>query len=522
MSDQLTSVFERFVSSVEGAKRLAHVPDPETPVIEVDEAIKSIAKFYEKTRNALEYGEADFLRRRAVERSLRRILSMGTLKDPDGVALDMLRELIRAGYLPNDEIPETAAQPIGLILEKLFVAILQASSLFHDELVQFAVYEIEDVIFPERTAMQMATVAYVIEVCDERLRWPREMQDSAAHRAFLFVAAYKIVLKADQTRILYAFVRDALPEWREADAGRTATLIEDFERVLQAAKRTVAHPHSEQYARSMRRLAPAFRALEDAVTEGIGESVSTLQLERRLEDAVQTRIGQAAKKLKSLALRATLYVIFTKMVIGLAVEMPLNIYLVGKVAPLPFAINLIFPPALMFFVAWTARPPKPEVAERIIEDAMRVATEEGVLGHAKVPRPRGAARLAVFILMLIGFAGLALNILFRGTAALDFTLIDTGIFLIFLSVISLFAWRVRQPLRELAASRRSGVVWMFVEVLVFPFLALGRVLSDGIKRINIFLWLLDVVIEAPLKLFFASFEDWVAFLREKREEILGE
>lgn len=519
-----TEAYDNFLDAVAAAATLAPVADSETPRIEVDEAIRSIAGFYERTRNTLEYGEADLLRRRAIERSLRRSIQFGLTEDPRDSAMEMLRELIRAGYFPNDELPETIADPVSFILERLVSAHGLVNPLFHDELIRFAVYEIEEIIFADRAALQAATISFVIETCDERLKWPKGAQENTAHRAFLFVAAHKVVLRADETRVLYAFVRDALPAWRETTGSSVVDLIEDFERVVIAAKRTVASPRTDQYARAIRRLAPAFQMLEDVSADENREPVvSELQLERRLEDAVASRFIEVRQKLKKTAFRATLYVLLTKMVIGLGVEIPLNTYLLGTVALTPFVINLAFPPVLMFLVAFSARPPKNEVAERIISDAVKIATTEETLGHAKLPRERGFRRLAGFMIFTAGLGALGLTFVLRGAAILDFTIVDTAIFLIFLSVISLFAWRVRRPLRELAAGRaRSGVLWTLVEVFLFPFLAFGRLLADGFRSVNIFLWVLDVFIEAPLKFFFASFEDLIAFLREKREEIIGE
>jgi hypothetical protein len=284
----------------------------------------------------------------------------------------------------------------------------------------------------------------------------------------------------------------------------------------------VANPRTEQYARALRRLAPAFRALEEAVVRDGTGAQSALQMERRVEESVTDRIKETTRKLRGLALRATLYIFLTKMVIGLAVELPLNRFLLGETTAGPFLINLIFPPALMFLVAIAARPPKHEVAERIIEDAMHIAANDTTLGHARLPKQRGFRRLMIFILAFTAFSAIALTFLLHGLSGLDFTFIDTIIFLGFLSVISLFAWRVRQPLRELAAQRPSGVLWLLVEIIIFPFLAVGRFLADGLRQVNVFLWVLDVIIEAPLKFMFAAFEDWVAFLREKREEIIGE
>ncbi|MEK7124024.1 MAG: hypothetical protein AAB851_03990, partial [Patescibacteria group bacterium] len=73
------------------AASLRFISDPDTPFIEVDEAVRSIAGFYEKTRNTLEYGERDFLRQRAIERTLRRLLNFGSSLGLEEQALEVVR-----------------------------------------------------------------------------------------------------------------------------------------------------------------------------------------------------------------------------------------------------------------------------------------------------------------------------------------------------------------------------------------------------------------------------------------------
>lgn len=522
-SSQLTAFFERLSQ----AFALRHAPDPETPLLEVDEAVRSIAGFYEKTRNTLEYGEGDFLRQRAIVRTLRRSANFGATRGSDEQATEILRELIRAGYFPNEAIPETVAGPVGAALNRLFRALSDVNPLFHDELFRFAAFEIEEAIFPERAAAQSAIVSFVLEVGENRFRWPREALSDPAHRAFLFVAAYRAVLHADRSRILYAFVKDAFSSWMKADGEDIANLTKDFEQVLSTAKRTVAHPRTEQYARALRRMAPALRALDDAasriVAEGADQHVTLFQLERRLEEVVAERCQEVKKKLRVAAWRATLYVFFTKMLVGLAIELPYELFILGSVVFEPFLINLIFPPALMFFVAFSARPPRPSVAERIVDDALRIAVPGKTISHVRLPRRRGGVRLAAFMMSVALLGGVALYFILKALSVLGFTPVSMAVFLVFLSIVSLFSWRVRRPLRDLAVSGAGrGVLGAAIEVVIFPFLAVGRTLSDGLRSVNIFVFLLDVFIESPLKVMFAGIEDWLAFLREKRERLVEE
>ena len=522
--------FSIFTERIRSARGLQYRGDLDAPLIEVDEAMRTIAGFYERTRNTLEYGEADFLRQRAIERSLRRMLGFGSATLPvragdEGKALEFLRELVRAGYLPNAALPETIALPVGRTITRFLALSAIVNPLFHDELLRFTVFTIEDVIFPRRAAAHSAMVAFVLATCETRLKWPQIAFSDPSHRAFLFAAAHRAVLNAGTDRILAAFLGDALPALREDGIEDPELLARDFESVLTVAKRTIAHPRTEQYARVIRRFAAAFRALDAVVFTAVDDGIpphDTLELERRIDEAVAVRIADARRKMRVAAVRATLYVFFTKMLVGLGIELPYDYFFLAHFAAQPFLINLLFPPALMFLVAFSARPPKAAVADRIVDEALRIAAGTDSLGHARLPRKRGPLRLGLFIIATGLLSGGALTLIVRGLALLGFSPVAMVVFLAFLSLVSVFAWRVRKPLRELAVSGGRGVLGTILEIFAFPFLALGRILSDGLASFNVFLFLLDVFIEAPLKFLFAAAEDWIAFLREKREEMIEE
>lgn len=535
MSERVLS--DDFLELAEELKNIFGKPeniDISVPKIEVDEAIRSIAGFYEKTRNVLEYGEGDFLRQRAIERALKRILNFKIAKDPEALASDLLRDLIRSGYFPNAVIPEYEASRVALVLGRLFEGLNCVSSLFRDELITFAAFCIEDAIFPERMKAQNATVAFVVKVCEERLRWPKSARESSLHRVFLFIAAHKTVLQASDSRALFSLLRDALPQWFSADPYEIQFLKNEFEKDIALAKKALASSVSERYISVVRKFAPALRSLDNVLgsyaredpssVEGLeGFGLSPLVLERRLGDDVDNLMALTRVKLKTIALRSTLYVFFTKMLVGLSLEMPYDYFVAGVWLTKPFIINLIFPPVLMFLVAFSARPPRQTVAEKIVDTALKIATTQDGLGYARLSSSRSSLRLFLFVLTTLALSGGALFVILKALAFLKFSVVSMIVFLVFLSVISLFAWRVRRPLRELSATGRGGGVFgALTEIIVFPFLALGRMLSSGIQNVNVFLFIADVFIEAPLKFLFAAGEDWLAFLREKREELIEE
>ena len=52
-----------------------------------------------------------------------------------------------------------------------------------------------------------------------------------------------------------------------------------------------------------------------------------------------------------------------------------------------------------------------------------------------------------------------------------------------------------------------------------PILSLGQILSRGLAKLNFLTAFFDFIIEAPFKLVIEVIEEWISFVRAKREEI---
>jgi hypothetical protein len=89
--------------------------------IKVSTLISKVAFYYEKIRNYVDYNEEHLHRKNAVARILKRLVVIeGAIKisNSEETCRNLLTELIRAGYLPNDKIPESKIDEVKVILEK--------------------------------------------------------------------------------------------------------------------------------------------------------------------------------------------------------------------------------------------------------------------------------------------------------------------------------------------------------------------------------------------------------------------
>ena len=54
-----------------------------------------------------------------------------------------------------------------------------------------------------------------------------------------------------------------------------------------------------------------------------------------------------------------------------------------------------------------------------------------------------------------------------------------------------------------------------------PIVAAGKFLSDNASKINIFIFVLDFIIEVPFKVFIEIFDDWVKYVKERKEDLIN-
>src|SRR3989344_946857 len=84
--------------------------------ITVDQVVSHLAYIYEKLRNVIDFKEEKLLRKNALERVLKRRLGMGGTAE--NISLSLIKELIRAGYIENNTVPEIRIGEIRSIIDK--------------------------------------------------------------------------------------------------------------------------------------------------------------------------------------------------------------------------------------------------------------------------------------------------------------------------------------------------------------------------------------------------------------------
>ncbi|MBI3115292.1 MAG: hypothetical protein HYZ09_02250 [Candidatus Kerfeldbacteria bacterium] len=495
----------------------------------VNTVVSKLANAYEKIRNAIEYHEDHLLRKNAVERILKRRLLFGThLTEPD-LARSLILELIRGGYLPNAQIPETKIGEVATIILKHRTLQRRAHGTLGTDAQGFTTWltaitatEIEECLVPATRSEALVNFAY--HAIRKDMVWKDDSLDPRERDLQLYLATHRALIRSDEAMIRTHLFHLYEPRWRNADDRVITEVASRLGQLRAAIDVQVRHPFGDPILRQVKKFSTVFLILRD-VLESPGDPTERLAdpaaLEPAIKRAAEKRYQSVQQKIRRAVVRAVIYIFVTKMLLALAVEFPYELFVARSIDYVPLAVNVFFHPFLLFLIAISVNIP----AERNTRSITRVL--EGLLYryHQRnlpivIRRPRRGVLTAVFRFVYAATFLLSFGLIVWGLRELTFNAVSIVIFLLFLSIISFFGIRIRQQTRELiVVPERENVLTLLIDFFSVPVLQVGRWISVKAPKINVFIFILDFIIEAPFKTLVAVAEDWFSFLREKKEEV---
>jgi hypothetical protein len=504
---------------------------PKEEVISVSDTLSAAASAYEIMRNTLEYDEDHLLRRNAIRRILKRRMGEGMNR---ALAMNLLRELIWARYFPNKTIPERKGEELTQVLEKyqgLFARLPEDSKKGQDQydwLLDVLTCEIEAMLDPHLVEEALAHYAY--QELKKRLQWSTKMVSEEDRDLQLFVAIQRSVLKANRALLRYRIFLLYYPAWRKAAAGDEVVgeVERGFSTLMETVERQLKHPSGDALYRLMRRHAVVFHLLHDITQDDPDAFYQALEngqkekIETALTRAAQDRYSRFRSRLARGVLRATLFLFFTKMLLALVLEAPYEMFVLHATNYVPLLVNIVFPPALLALLGFTVRTPSKSNTEKILEQARGLfGWGEDFLVLFKMRRfwTKGAMGVVFNGLYIAAFVFTLLAISFI-LHTFAFNAVSILFFIFFLMLVAFFGIKIRQTKKDLVVLESTGGFFTFVaDIMFLPVVRAGRWMAMRAPRVNIFLFFFDFIVEAPFKAAIGIVESWLAFLREKKEEI---
>ena len=516
--------------------RIAHLSqpkdDPSVPRIEVHDTVSNVAWAYERLRNAIDYQDEHLLRKNAIERILHRRLLSGVTATQ--VAEPLILELIRGRYLPNNSLPVTITAQAADIINTYVLLWIQVPKQDEDTTRKLQSFwfgllsvELNELFSPTSAEEELVSLAHTImnrDIAVAATEMTPEEKDIQ-----IYVAIHRALLKSDQNIIRYHLFTRQWPQWLQADEQIVGELAAAFPAIREKIESQIFHPAGDLMQRVVKQSSVVFWVLSDLIDLYGADAATKLQDETQVmvdATAVYTeRRKSVSMKIARSTIRSIIYVFLTKMLLVLVLELPLDRYLAGGSAVnyQPLFINVIVPPLILLMLGVTNRLPGEKNLEQLKAklSALLYRTDE----RNAVVAPRRPIRRNGFLIYLfrIFYTVVSLGVfslLIWGLTKLEFSVISTFIFLLFLTIVSFFGIRVRLLAKELqVVPQRENVFTVLFDFLTVPILQVGRWIALRAPRVNVLIFFFDVIIETPFKAFLEATEGFFGFLREKREEI---
>ncbi len=513
-------------------------------LVEVSVPVSTAAAIYERVRNTLDYQEEHLLRRNAILRIVKRYLSES--ENLHDVGPDLIKELVWAKYFPGQEIPMQLGEDLNPILSKYTPLFKAADGMgerreaVYQWILDVLATEIEYTVAPNQG--EEALVAYMYDEIKQRSDWDPGLKITEEQRDLtLFIAVHKALVKSNHAILRYRVLTLYYPKWvGAADEKLVEQLALHLGEIYLAVERQIFSPLTDRVSKLLRRKAGIFRVLGEALitlqkTESgskakgnNGEKKSGVDwadpevIDSAVAQSLALRTKEFRVRLRRTVVRTVLFMFLTKMILAILFELPYDLLLhQGEIILYPLGINILFPPLLLALIGLTVGVPEKkntQVYQEVVR-ALAVKADHAAL-HLRIRTNHRSSLKKVFdaiygVLFVAIYAGIAI-----GLHLANFNVVSIAFFLFFLSLVTFFGIRIRYSVKDIVAKDvRSGLFGTIFDILLIPIVRAGSWLSAKVSKINIFIYFFDFIIEAPLKVAIEFIEGWIAFVRNKKEEI---
>ncbi|MEA3398464.1 MAG: hypothetical protein U9R06_01840, partial [Patescibacteria group bacterium] len=245
---------------------------------------------------------------------------------------------------------------------------------------------------------------------------------------------------------------------------------------------------------------------------------------RLIKNACASRYKLAKTKLWRAAVRSIAYIFITKSIFAILLEIPATRFLDQEINAFSLIVNISFPALLLFLIVLFTKLPSIANSQRIVEGINMVVFKDShkqEIYRLRKPVKRGAALNAIFGTIYIFTFILSFSMVIWGLNKLGFNAVSIIIFLFFLAFVSFFSIRIRKNARELLiVPPKENILSLISDFFYIPIVSAGKWMSEKFSRINVFVFILDFIIEAPFKIFIEIAEQWTGYVKERKEEIV--
>lgn len=528
---KLSQYTKALVTTLKSIKRKT-LPDDMSKVL-VSQTVSFFALVYEKIRNAVEFREDHLILRASIERVIKRRLSLNP--EGKGEAENLIRELLWARYFDNGSLGGSDIIKLQSIIDKYLIIRKQIvtgrSGEMQQYLNQFIINlltcELEEALNPESSVRQSSFTFFIYQVLRKKIKiegLSEEQKD-----AFFLVAIEKAYSRSDRAYQQYHLFTTLYKKVNDFSEEEIQSISVKLPAIFKRLDDMITSPYVDNLMKFCRKQLPPFTVLFSIFKnkkEAIEETISNKEkLWNEVDITCRDKYQKLGNRIRNLAIRSFIYIFLTKMLFALILEYPVSKILYGEVNNYSIIINSIFPPFLMLAILAFFRVPDEsntkKIYNRIIEIIDYDKTYETQVAYMpKKPRVRRPSLIFGFTIFYSLTFFITLLVIYEILLLLNFNLISQIVFIFFVSIVTFFSYRIKQMVNEFKLDDKENVLTPIIDFFFMPILSLGKFFSSELARLNFFIFIFDFLIEAPFKLIFEIVEEWISFVRKRKEEII--
>jgi hypothetical protein len=477
-----------------------------------------LSELYETLRNASENAEEDLQLMHAVRRFFKRTF-LTPDSYPKNAGEELVTELTLAGYLENDSVTLETVQRISRLARNFGLARHKLLAKFPRSTVDSWTLEpmsaaIENELNDHSLNLAFIELAYnyFLGAIDVSQLFDKANQPTS-YEATLFVAVQQALLKSDSAAIrLNLLMRYQVPTTRTVDFAKFNLQIDQI----------FNSPALEKLVHVVSRSGAALRILLKAVNSD-DKLALHLSSEKAFLGSYNIAIHASYKAANQTVnrgiIRSVVFLVITKFIIGLAIEVPYDLWLKAAVQWLPLAVNLLLPPLYMIALRLTLMMPDQRNTRALHQEISRILfappATKPFIGRQTV-RSFGAAYNLIYGLMILAvFVGVGWLLWHFA----KFEWIHLAVFFVFISTASFLGFRLSRVIREIEVGAESQTSLTVIRDFIYmPFVAVGRKINETYSKISLVSHFLDMFVELPLKTILGFVRRWGNFLSAKKDE----
>lgn len=524
--------------------------------INVSAMVSKLSFVYEKIRNAVDYDDDHLLRKNAIKRIFKRQLLIEglvvkNLKSQE-LSVHLLTELIRAGYLENNSVAETKIGEIAVILEKYiklkYYCFKNENLLFSfygkrkrnkrrtskaqkkliDWILTLAAAEIEENLAKDEVEREIVSDMY--EILKTNINLPNDLPYKKDLDLQIYLAIARSYLNFDQELLNFIVFKYFNKNWSKIDDQGIMEVAEKIDSLHLVVLDQLKHPLNKQLDKIAKSYSLYFSVLQEVISDNpirvydqaLNNHKSFINL---IKEACEKRFKKIKSRLWRAGFRSIVYIFLTKSIFVFLIEIPSVKWFGEELNVFSLAINVSFPAFLLFVMILFTWAPAKENTKKIIAGVDEVVYNEKRRRNAivlrKPPKRKFIKDFVFNLLYLIGFS-VTIYFIIKFLEFVQFNWVSIIIFLFFLMFVSFFSFRIKRDIKKyIIIEPKENIFTFLFDFLYTPIVAVGKFLSNNASRVNIFVFVLDFIIEAPFKVLVEIFDDWIKYMKERKDNLVN-